>query len=131
MAGNFGGNSLPSRIRRQFFPEKPDSPRPGKNSTYHYVPNCKTDPTFLTGKELQNNESQLQDVLTALDAYCGGPNFSYNKGNCRPPADQATKTRLADKLKVALDNLNHNIGTARALCEWQPTPFALGRPPHS
>jgi hypothetical protein len=83
------------------------------------VPSCKTDPLFQTCKELQNSESQLQDVLTALDAYCGGPDFSNNKGNCRPPADKATKTRLADKLKLALDNLNHNIGTARALCEWQ------------
>jgi hypothetical protein len=83
------------------------------------VPSCKTGLTSPICKELHNSELQLQDVLTALDAYCGGPDFSNNKSNCTPPADKATKTELADKLKQALDNLNHNIGSARAYCERQ------------
>jgi hypothetical protein len=83
------------------------------------VPVCEIDSAFQTCKELYNNESQLQDVLTALDGYCGGSDFSNNKGNCTPPIDKTRKSELAHKLKQALDNLNHNIGIARSLCEWQ------------
>jgi hypothetical protein len=83
------------------------------------VPDCEIRPTFQTCIELHNSELQLQDVLTALDAYCGGSDFSSNKGNCTPPTDKASKTKLAGKLRQTLDNLNHNIGTARAFCDWQ------------
>jgi hypothetical protein len=58
-------------------------------------------------------------VLTALDAYCGGSDFSNNKGNRTPPVDKTRKSELAHKLKQALDNLNRNIGIARVFCERQ------------
>ena len=80
---------------------------------------CWPDSTVPICKDLHNSELRLQDVLTALDAYCGGSNFSENRGDCTPPANKAKKTELADKLKQALDNLNHNIGTVRAVCERQ------------
>lgn len=75
------------------------------------------DPNLKTCRELHNSESQVQVVLTALDAYCGGPDFSNNKGNCTPPVDKTRKSELAHKLKQALDSLNHNIGIARVLCQ--------------
>lgn len=81
-------------------------------------PNCWPDSTVQICIDLHNSELRLQAVLTALDAYCGGSDFSTNKGKCTPPNNKATKTELADKLKQALDNLNHNIGTVRAVCEW-------------
>ena len=80
---------------------------------------CWTDSTVQICIDLHNSELQLQDVLTALDAYCGGSDFSKNKGKCTPPANKATKTGLADKLKQALDDLNHNIGPVRGVCERQ------------
>ena len=75
--------------------------------------------------DLHNSEVQLQDVLTALDAYCGGSDFSQHKGNCTPPANKAAKTELADKLKQALDNLNHNLGTVRNVCD-RDLPIMIG-----
>ena len=78
---------------------------------------CWPDSTVPICIDLHNSELHLQDVLAALDAYCGGSDYSINKGKCTPPANKATKTELADKLKQALDNLNHNIGTVRAVCD--------------
>jgi hypothetical protein len=80
---------------------------------------CWTDSTVPICIALHNGEIQLQDVLTALDAYCGGSDFSKNKGKCTPPANKTTKTGLAEKLKQALDDLNHNIGPVRGYCEKQ------------
>ena len=80
---------------------------------------CWTDSAVQICMDLHNSELQLQDVLTALDAYCGGSDLSKNKGKCTPPANKATKTGLADKLKQALDDLNHNIGPVRGVCERQ------------
>jgi hypothetical protein len=80
---------------------------------------CWTDSTVPICIALHNSELQLQVVLTALDAYCSGSDFSKNKGKCTPPANKTTKTGLAEKLKQALDDLNHNIGTVRGYCEKQ------------
>lgn len=79
--------------------------------------NCNANPNAPICEDIRNNESQLQEVLTALDAYCGGSDFLNHKAVCVTSTDKAEKGRLAANLKQALDNLNHNTGGIRLYCE--------------